>query len=133
MLSRYTICMYGHRPDSAGPLPSGIRQDSRYRTHHILSPTEEIVEAYLADPTDAAWHTFKRRYRALLDERFHEDRMPFDQLARLAQDNDVFLGWNCPTKKNPIHGRCHTYLALEFMHTKYPTLNIVIPATPQED
>jgi len=64
MLSRYTI--YRRRPAGAGPLPDGIRQDTRYRTSHILRPKEDIVEAYLADPTDAAWRTFKRRYLALL-------------------------------------------------------------------
>ena len=53
MLSRYTI--YRRRPANAGPLPNGIRRDTRYRTSHILRPTEDIVEAYLADPTDAAW------------------------------------------------------------------------------
>ena len=57
MLSRYTI--YRRRPANAGPLPDGIRQDTRYRTKHILRPSEDIVEAYLADPTDAAWRSFR--------------------------------------------------------------------------
>lgn len=127
MLSRYTI--YRRRPAHAGPLPNGIRQDSRYRTRHILRPTEAIVEAYLADPSDAAWRTFKREYLALLEKRYREDRTPFDDLARLAADRDVFLGCNCPTQKNPIPGRCHTYPALEFMEKKYPKLDVAIPAT----
>jgi len=67
MLSRYTI--YRRRPADAGPLPNGIRQDTRYRTRHILRPTEEIVEAYLADPTDINGACFKKKYLALLDER----------------------------------------------------------------
>ena len=50
-----------------------------------------------------------------------------------AASNDVFLGCNCPTKKNPILGRCHTYLALEFMQKKYPSLDVVIPGTSTED
>jgi len=125
MLSRYT--MYRRRPAEAGPLPDGIRQDTRHHFRHILRPTKEIVEAYLADPTDAAWRTFKGEYLALLKERFREDRTPFDKLAKLAIDNDVYLGCSCPTKNNPIRGRCHTYLALEFMKKKYRDLEVVIP------
>jgi hypothetical protein len=127
MLSRYTI--YRRRPPDAGPLPDGFRQDTRHRFRHILRPTKEIVEAYLTDPTDAAWRTFKRAYLAVLKERFREDRTPFDRLAQLAIDNDVYLGCSCPTKKNPIHGRCHIFLALEFMQKKYPKLEVVVPAT----
>jgi uncharacterized protein YeaO (DUF488 family) len=130
MLSRYTI--YRRRPADAGPLPNGIRQDTRYRTSHVLRPTEEIVEAYLADPTDTAWRTFKKQYLALLDERFRQDGTPFDNLAALAEDDDVFLGCNCPTKKNPAPCRCHTYLALEFMQKKYPRLKVTIPAKTRE-
>lgn len=125
MLSRYTI--YRRRPAHAGPLPDGIRQDTRHRTRHILRPTEAIVEAFLADPTNQAWRSFKREYLALLQERFREDRKPFDELAELAAENDVYLGCSCPTKKNPVHGHCHTYLDLEFMRKKYPTLDVVIP------
>ena len=125
MLSRYTI--YRRRPTNAEPLPDGIRQDTRYRTSHVLRPTEDIVEAYLKDPTDAAWRRFKTEYLTLVKQRFREDRTPFDELARLATGNDVFIGCNCPTKKNPVHGRCHTYLALGFMKKKYPSLKVVIP------
>ena len=131
MLSRYT--MYRKRPKDAGPLPDGIRKDTRYRTKHILRPTKDIVEAYLDNPTDAAWRVFKREYQALLNERFRHDRTPFDELAELAQNSDVFLGCNCPTKQNPIPGRCHTYLALAFMQNEYPTLDVVIPGTSSED
>lgn len=127
MLSRYTI--HRRRPANAGPLPTGIRQDTRYRTSHILRPSEEIVETYLANQTDAAWRSFKAAYLALLAERFREDRASFDSLAGLATDNDVFLGCNCPTRKNPVPGRCHTYVALGFMKKKYPTLEVVIPGT----
>ena len=130
MLSRYT--MYRRRPANAGPLPNGIRQDTRYRTTHILRPSEDIVQAHLAGPSDAAWRTFQREYLALLEKRFREDRTPFDELADLAVGNDVFLGCNCPTQKNPIPGRCHTHLALEFMRKKYRSLPIVIPPTSKE-
>lgn len=89
MLSRYTI--YRRRPAAAGPLPNGIRQDTRYRTSHLLRPSEDIVQVYLADPSDAAWRTFQREYLALLEERFREDRTPFDELADLAVGNAVFM------------------------------------------
>ncbi len=124
MLSRYT--MYRRRPADAGPLPEGIRQDTRYFTRHVLRPTQAIVEAYLADPTDAAWRVFRKAYRAVLAERFAAERAAFEQLAQLATNNDVYLGCNCPTKKNPIVGRCHTYLALEFMASKFSDLKIQV-------
>ena len=125
MLSRYT--MYRRRPKDAGPLPEGIRRDTRYSTKHILRPTKEIVEAYLADPTDSAWKNFRTAYLAVLEERYRAEQTPFDELAALATENDVYLGCNCPTKKNPIAGRCHTYLALEFMQKKFPPLKVVVP------
>jgi hypothetical protein len=131
MLSRYTI--YRRRPAGAGPLPDGKRQDTRYRTRHPLRPTQNLVDAYLSNPTDSAWRGFRRDYLALLEKRFREDRKPFDELAALAADNDVYLGCSCPTKKNPIPCRCHTYLALEFMKKKYPPLDVVIPGTPSVD
>ena len=128
MLSRYTICR-GKRPAGAGPLPDGIRQDTRHRTRHVLRPTKEIFEAYSANPTTEAWRKYEQDYLALLEERFRLERPRFDELAELATDNDVSLGCSCPTKKNPVPGRCHTYLALEFMQKKYQWLNVVIPVT----
>ena len=125
MLSRYT--MYRRRPKDAPPLPDGIRKDTRYATKHILRPTKEIVEAYLAHPTDAAWKKFREAYLAVLDERFREDRAPFDEIAKLAAENDVYLGCSCPTKTNPTVSHCHTYLALEFMQKKFPKLKVVVP------
>ena len=131
MLSRYT--MYRRRPANAGPLPVGIRQDTRYHTNHILRPTEDLVETYLNNPTDAAWHRFKSEYLALLEQRFHEERTRFDDLAKLAMESNVYLGCNCPTAKNPVHGHCHTYLALGFMKKHYLKLKIEIPSPPQEN
>ena len=131
MLSRYT--MYRRRPANAGPLPAGIRQDSRYHKSHILRPTEDIVETYLSDPTNAAWRRFKSEYLALLEQRFREDRTCFDDLAKLATENNVYLGCNCPTQKNPIPGHCHTYPALEFMKKHYPKLEIEAPLPPREN
>lgn len=125
MLSRYKIYR-GKRPPS-DPLPKGIRQDTRWRTRHILRPTQELVEGYLAALADEAWHQFAARYMALLPERFKADRKPFDALAALACENDVFLGCSCPTTQNPIREHCHTYLALRFMKEKYPKLVFVFP------
>lgn len=125
MLSRYT--MLRRRPADAPPLPDGIRKDTRYATKHLLRPTKQIVEAFLAGGTDAAWQTFRDAYMALLDERYRHEPASFDALAQLATENDVYLGCSCPTKKNPTVGRCHTYLALEFMQKKYPELKVVLP------
>jgi len=126
VLSRYT--RYRGRAANANPLPDGMRRDTRRHTKHILRPTYELVDAYVVKPTDAAWGRFRRGYLALLEARFQKDRAPFDELAEQATSANVFLGCSCPTKKNPIHGRCHTFLALEFMKKKYPGLTVIIPA-----
>lgn len=125
MLARYQIT----RGVPASALPKGVRQDTRKHTHHVLHPTEEIVEEYLADPNEAAFKRFAKQYRKLLDERFKADRAPFDKLAELAGETDVYLGCNCPTKKNPKVEHCHTWLALEFFRKHYPKLDVRMPNT----
>lgn len=122
MLTRYTM----KRGVPAAELPQGIRQDSRKHTRHPLRPEAELVTRYLENPSDDAWAEFKRSYFAELDHRFAQDRAPYDRLAELAAENDVHLGCNCPTAKNPIPGRCHTFLALEFMSREYPELRVEI-------
>lgn len=122
MLSRYTM-IRGRRP-AGDPLPKGIRQDTRKHTRHCLRPTAEMVSTYLKDPTPERWRRFKKDYKALLETRIAEDREPFDTLAALARENDVYLGCSCPTRKNPDVRRCHTMLALEFMKRNYPDLTI---------
>ncbi len=98
-------------------------------THHPLRPPKDAVEAFLAEPNDAAFEVFARRYRAELDKRFRKDRAAFDALAELARDEDVFLGCSCPTKKNPDVRHCHTWLALEFFRDHYPDLDVRLPAS----
>src|SRR5947208_3652063 len=125
MLSRYKIYR-GKRPPS-DPLPRGIRQDTRFRTHHPLRPTRELSQAYLASPNEDGWKRFADQYNALIGQRFKQDRRPFDELAALATDDDVYMGCNCPTKKNPTPQHCHTFLALRFMKRKYPKLRVLVP------
>ena len=126
MLSRYKIYR-GKRPPG-DPLPDGVRQDSRFRTRHVLRPTKEMAAAFLAAGTDAAWRKFAAAYCSLIEQRFREDRRPFDELAALATAEDVFIGCSCPTEKNPRVDPCHTYLALQFMKAKYRKLRIRLPA-----
>lgn len=127
MLARYSIVRGA--PKSA--LPTGIRQDTRKHTRHVLHPTPEMVAEVLAHAGDpGAWRAFERRYRALLKERFAADRSPFDALAELAREGDVYLGCNCPTAKNPDVGRCHTTHALAFMKAHYPDLDVRGSETP---
>lgn len=127
MLARYTIYEpYRKRPLS-DPLPDGKRKDTRAHRRHCLSPTKEMVQEYLASPTPKAWREYEAKYRALLKNNFRMDRRPFDKLAALAMDEDVFLGCSCPTKANPDPKRCHTVLALRFMKTKYPKLKVQMP------
>lgn len=125
MLARYQI-VRGKRPTS-NPLPKGTRIDVRKHTRHVLSPPGDWVTAYLAAPTDAAWHTFARRYEALLEERYRTDPTAFDALAERARAEDVFIGCNCPTAKNPDVRRCHTVIALGFLSARYPDLEVRIP------
>lgn len=123
MLTRYQM----RRGARAAELPEGVRQDTRKHTRHVLRPTDTMVEEYLAAPSDAAWAKLVKRYRALIEERFAEDRQRFDELAELARTNDVYLGCSCPTKKNPSVRHCHTWLALEWMHEHYPDLDVRMP------
>jgi hypothetical protein len=96
----------------------------------VLRPSAEAVTRYLAgDATAADWQRFERDYLSLLAQRFSEDRQPFDELARLARERDLYLGCNCPTRKNPDVRRCHTVLALGFMKSKYPDLVVEFPRT----
>jgi hypothetical protein len=122
MLSRYKIYR-GYRP-SEDPLPEGLRQDTRKHTLHCLRPTEEIVIKYLSNPTDEGWDEYKKEYLRILEERFVTDREPFDMLAIQAGMFDVYIGCNCPTKKNPNVEHCHTMLALQFMKEKYEHLEV---------
>jgi hypothetical protein len=123
MLARYTM----ERGKPASELPPGIRQDTRKHTRHVLRPTREMVEAYLADPTVEAWTRFEVGYMELLEWRFRDDREPFDRLARLAEENDVYLGCSCPTRNNPDVRHCHTTLALRFLKRNYPHLQVHSP------
>jgi uncharacterized protein YeaO (DUF488 family) len=123
MLARYQIA----RGVPASALPKGVRQDTRKHTHHVLRPSEAMVEEYLADPSEAAWKRFAKDYRKLIEERFKVDRAPFDELAALASETDVYLGCSCPTKHNPKVEHCHTWLALEFFHKHYPKLDVRMP------
>jgi hypothetical protein len=83
-----------------------------------------MVEEYLRDPSDSGWHKFAEDYGELVESRFAEDRKPFDELAQLGLNDNVFLGCSCPTKKNPDSQRCHTALALDFMLDKYRDMEI---------
>jgi uncharacterized protein YeaO (DUF488 family) len=124
MLARYSI-VRGARADT---LPRGIRQDTRKHTRHVLRPETELVQkVFASDGSAAAWAEYARQYRATLDERFREDRAPFDLLANMARWHDVFLGCSCPSSKNPDVHRCHTVHALRFMKKHYPDLDVRFP------
>ena len=125
MLARYKIYR-GKRPETE-PLPAGIRQDTRKHTRHCLRPTAAMVSDFLDKPCDAAGLEFEAEYQRLLHERYQQNPAPFDELAGLAREQNVFLGCSCPTKKNPDVNRCHTVLALRFMQQQYPELDIELP------
>ena len=125
MLARYKIYR-GRRPPT-DPLPTGFRQDTRWRTKHPLRPTEAIVKEFLAAPDEQAWSKYRKAYFDLLESRFSEDRRPFDKLAETAKTSDIYIGCSCPTKLNPKVDRCHTFLALLFIKQKYPSLLVRLP------
>lgn len=119
MLSRYKIPWYQRIP-RGDPVLTGRRIDTRKHRNNIFSPSREMVVEYLHKPTDQTWENYGREYNLLLEQRFRTRRSEFDALAKLAMNTDVFLGCNCPTKKNPDAYRCHTVLALQFTKRKYP-------------
>jgi hypothetical protein len=125
MLARYRI-VRGARP-ADDPLPEGERQDTRKHTRHILRPGADAVERFLSDPSDRGFEQFRSDYLALLAQRFAGNRAPFDALAQLARHKDVYLGCNCPTAKQPLVCRCHTWLALGFLAARYPDLKVRQP------
>lgn len=128
MLARYHIVRGARDPDD--PLPDGIRQDTRKHTRHVLRPTPSLVLGLLEDPSAAGFARFERGYRELLEQRFAAERSRFDALAELARSNDVYLGCNCPTQRQPEVRRCHTVLALSFLRDRYPDLDVRFPRTP---
>lgn len=121
MLARY------HMRRGKPPEVAGIRQDTRKHTRHCLRPTNEMVGKYMTEATSYPWALFERDYFDLLECRFTTNRRPFDQLADLARENDVYIGCSCPTAKNPDVYHCHTVLALQFMEKHYPSLTVVFP------
>ena len=86
-----------------------------------------MVERLLSSPSAQGYDQFRRAYLKLLGERFVTQRTAFDDLARCAMQADVYLGCNCPTRKQPQLAHCHTVLALGFMKEAYPELSIVFP------
>jgi hypothetical protein len=126
MIARYRI-VRGRRPPE-DPLPDGVRQDTRKHTRHVLRPEAAAVRRLLASPSEAAFRDFRASYLATIERRFASDRAPFDELAELGRQRDVYLGCNCPTRTQPDVARCHTVLALEFLAGHYPDLHVVRPA-----
>jgi hypothetical protein len=128
MLARYQI-VRGKRP-AGYALPQGTRIDIRKHRGHVLSPEPKAVAALLADPSPQRFAEYARAYNALLARRFRQKRAAFDQLAQVANEGDVYLGCNCPTRRIPDVRRCHTVLALRFMKRKYPALRVQLPKGP---
>lgn len=121
VLSRYQM----KRGVPAAQLPEGVRQDTRKHTRHVLRPREQSVVAYLGG--EMSFEDFAADYRATVAARLEADPAPFDALARLATDQDVYLGCSCPSRANPDVRRCHTWLALELMRERYPSLEVRFP------
>jgi uncharacterized protein YeaO (DUF488 family) len=124
MLGRYKITR-GRSADYEA-IPRQQREDTRKHTAHPLRPTHEMVERLLEDPENN-WPAFRDAYVAELEHRYEADTTPFDALAERARAGDVYLGCNCPTRKQPDVQRCHTVLAMQFMQQRYPDLVIDWP------
>ena len=111
--------------DMAPALREGERQDTRKHTKHPLRPEADAVAAALEGRID--WDAFADRYSAAVRARRADDPAPYDALAELARERDVFLGCSCPTRKQPDVHRCHTVLALRLMAEWYPDLDVRLP------
>lgn len=83
-----------------------------------------MVENYFACPSQTAWNVYEKQYLSLLSGRFGARQAEFDTFAELARMADVFVGYSCPTVKNPEVYKWHTILALRFMKNKYPWLYV---------
>jgi hypothetical protein len=128
MLARYQIERGAKLSSLPREVREGIRQDTRKHTRHVLRPPAELVADFLAAPNAVgAWARLSKAYLATLEQRFKSERERFDELAESAREQDVFIGCSCPTTKNPSVKHCHTWLALEFMHKKYPKLAVRFP------
>jgi hypothetical protein len=90
----------------------------------VLRPTPELVEGLLDNPGPQSFEAFERGYLELLERRFQEERPRFDALAELSRHQDVYIGCNCPTARQPDVSRCHTTLALGFFRQHYPDLEV---------
>ena len=123
MIGRYRIVRGRRSPDD--PLPEGIRQDTRKHTRHLLRPEPEMVRRMLEADPGAGFARFRTEYLALLEARFETNRLAFDALAELAARAHVYLGCNCPTRRQPDVRHCHTWLALDFLSARYPQLDVV--------
>jgi uncharacterized protein YeaO (DUF488 family) len=127
VLARYQIVRGARARDN--PLPDGIRQDTRKHTRHVLRPSAELVTAFLERPSSAGFEKFRAGYLKLLTQRFAEERQRFDAIAEQARNDDVFLGCNCPTAKQPNVEHCHTTIALRFFAERYPGLRVRLPSS----
>ncbi|MDP7742454.1 MAG: hypothetical protein QGF67_13515 [Lentisphaeria bacterium] len=125
MLARYKMYRFSRPADD--PLPDGIRKDTRWKTKHCLAPPRPLVETYLSDISDAAWAHFEVAYLELLEQRYADDPGPFEKLAAMAMEKDLFIGCSCPTQKNPNPMHCHTVPALRFLSSKFPDIEIQLP------
>jgi len=115
-------CKFG-RPMSLAQKPKD-GESTQHNSKHVVRPTKDIVVEYLANPTDEAWEKFESAYVAILQQRFQENRKPFDELADRARNGKVLLLCDCPTKHNPAPNHCHTIPALQFMKARYPDLKV---------
>ena len=124
MLKRYQI-IRGKKV--SGRHPQEVYRDTRKHQNHCLAPTRTMVLEYLQDPSPKAWKLYERDYLKLLQQWFDRNPSQFDELAGKALRTDVYIGCSCPTKTNPDVYKCHTVLALEFMKSNYPALEIELP------
>lgn len=127
MLSRFQIKRGVNYPR----VPGALFKDTRKHVKaHVLAPTKDMVTRYLSQPTLDTWQWFQREYLLELQKRADERPEEFEELRRLAQTGDYYLGCSCPTPRNPLPCRCHTIVALEFMKERYPDLNVEFTQYP---
>ena len=126
MLAGYQIKRGASLTDLPREVREGARIDTRKHTKHCLRPRADMAARFQGNVSDATWEEFADAYRELVEHRFSEDRSPFDELAERARTETVFIGCSCPTAKDPDVRHCHTFLALGFMKSKYPDLEVAL-------
>ena len=82
----------------------------------ILAPSQELVSMAQASQDERSWNTFKRRYRAEMNE--PDASRVLDLLAALSHQTNLSLGCYCESEE-----RCHRSILKELLSERGAALH----------